>query len=86
MQTFVEMERPYESLYQRKFDEEEQEKTPAFASKEQDFNERWGWFVSLDMLSNNNPILWDQITEWNVIKFLNTVSYYHEKAKAYERV
>lgn len=83
MQSVVEMEKPYSGLYDKKFDDEENEKPNGLADKEDSFNERWGWIVTLDMLSNNNPTKWDEITDWNVIKFLNTVSYYHEKAKVY---
>ena len=53
------------------------------ADKETAFNEQWGWFVTLDMLSNNNPYLWDAIGDWHAIKFFNMISYYHAKAKVY---
>lgn len=45
----------------------------------EEFGDKWGWFVILDMLSNNDPTKWDEISEWNVIKFLNTIAYYKEK-------
>ena len=81
MQSIVEMEKDYQGLYKKEEHQEFEQETFEAHTKQETFNEKWGWFITLDMLSNNNPNLWDEITEWNVIRFLNTISYYHDKAK-----
>lgn len=43
------------------------------------FRSRWGWFITLDNISNNDRTKWDYFLEMNVIEFLNTLAYYKEK-------
>lgn len=78
MQSLQRLDEPYNGLYRAKDLEEEIEEYKSIGS---DFNEQWGWYVVLDMLSNNNPTKWNEISEWNVLEFLNIISYYHAKAK-----
>lgn len=43
------------------------------------FIEYWGWFVTLDNLTNNRRELWDYFLDMNIIEFLNTISFYKDK-------
>ena len=45
------------------------------------FERHWGYIIALDNLSNSNPLLWDELTEKNVIWFLNVLTYYNDKQK-----
>lgn len=69
------MDEPYKSLY-RESDTEDSERSEIVTES---FQESWGWHIVLDMLSSNDPTKWDEITKWNVIKFLNTIAYYKAK-------
>lgn len=44
----------------------------------------WGWFVTLDAISNNVRKDWDYFTTMNVIEFLTTLSFYKDKQE-YEK-
>ncbi len=43
------------------------------------FAERWGWYVTLDRLSNSRPDKWKYYYDMGVIEFLNLVAFYKDK-------
>lgn len=43
------------------------------------FSTKWGWYVTLDHLSNSRVVDWDRIVEFKVTTFLNMLSYYKDK-------
>ena len=43
------------------------------------FVKHWGWYYTLDNLSNNDRSKWDYLLDLNVIAFLNTLAYYKDK-------
>ena len=43
------------------------------------FVEYWGWYYTLDNLSNNDRTKWDFFLDMNVVAFLNTLAYYKDK-------
>ena len=45
------------------------------------FTERWGWWSTLDNLTNSRIDKWDEILNWDITKALNIVSYYSDKQK-----
>jgi hypothetical protein len=50
------------------------------------FNKRWGWWQTLDNLTNSRIDKWDIVLEWNVIKALNIVAYYSDKQKVHMQI
>ena len=47
--------------------------------------ENWGWFITLDNLSNSRPETWEEFEKMGVIQFLNICSFYKDKQKEQER-
>ena len=43
------------------------------------FVEHWGWYYTLDSLSNNDRTKWEYFLNMKVIAFLNTLAYYKDK-------
>ena len=43
------------------------------------FVKHWGWYYTLDNLSNNDRTKWEYFLEMNVIEFLNSLSYFKDK-------
>jgi hypothetical protein len=52
--------------------EDNQEGSPEFVK-------HWGWYYTLDNLSNNDRTKWDAFLDMNVVAFLNTLAYYKDK-------
>ena len=50
------------------------------------FATKWGWFVTLDNLSNSNLLQWDEYMAMNVTPFLNLCAYIKDKQKEQERI
>ena len=46
---------------------------------------RWGWMITLDNLSKNDPTKYPYYYKLNVIEFLTILSYYNDKRKEEER-
>ena len=46
---------------------------------EEGFREYWGWKVTLNELSDGNPLIEDEILKWNWIRFLNELAFRKEK-------
>ena len=46
-----------------------------------EFTKRWGWWATLDNLTNSRIDKWDEVLNYNVIKALNIVAYYSDKQK-----
>ena len=51
-----------------------------------DFERYWGWQHIIIEMSEGNPIIEDAIYEWEVIRFLNRLSYLKEKAQVEEQI
>jgi hypothetical protein len=51
-----------------------------------DFERYWGWQHIIIEMSEGNPIVEDAIYEWEVIRFLNRLSYLKEKAQVEEQI
>lgn len=45
------------------------------------FSEYWGWYGTLDSLSNNDVTKWEYISKMDLISFLNIIAYYKDKHK-----
>lgn len=50
------------------------------------FSQRWGWWLTLDNLTNSRIDKWDEILNWDVTKALNIVAYYTDKQKMERQV
>ena len=59
-------------LADKESDEDSGEGSPEFVK-------HWGWYYTLDNLSNNDRTKWDSFLEMNVVAFLNTLAYYKDK-------
>ena len=46
----------------------------------------WGWFVTLDNLSNGCPEKWEFYYDMKLIEFLNILLYYKNKEEYYEKL
>lgn len=46
---------------------------------------RWGWVITLDNISGEDPTKWPYYYDLNVIEFLTICSYYKDKAEEKER-
>lgn len=57
---------------EQKGDEDTSEGSPEFIK-------HWGWYYTLDSLSNNDRTKWDYLLDMNVVAFLNTLAYYKDK-------
>jgi len=44
-----------------------------------EFVRHWGWYYTLDSLSNNDRSKWDYYLDMNVVAFLNTLAYFKDK-------
>lgn len=44
-----------------------------------EFVKHWGWYYTLDSLSNNDRSKWDYYLDMNVVAFLNTLAYFKDK-------
>ena len=72
------------SRYPKLFVKETGEITEVKQKNKMGFAEYWGWYLVYDSLSNNDPIRWPEIDEWNVISFLNTIAFYKDKQREQE--
>lgn len=45
------------------------------------FTDVWGWYINLEMMSKGRLEMWDYLTEMNVTKFMNYLSFNYDKAK-----
>jgi hypothetical protein len=46
------------------------------------FLEQWGWEYNIDLCAENDRVSWEHIyTKWNVIEFMNRLSYLKDKGK-----
>ena len=43
------------------------------------FAKHWGWFITLDSISNNNPKDYNYYTSMNIKAFLTLLSFYKDK-------
>ena len=59
-------------IEEKESDEDTSEGSPEFVRY-------WGWYYTLDNLSNNDRTKWDYFLDMNVIAFLNALSYYKDK-------
>ena len=50
------------------------------------FGERWGWWHTLDNLTNSRIDKWDEVLNYEVIKALNLVAYYKDKQRMEQQV
>ena len=50
------------------------------------FNQKWGWIATINAMSNNDRSKWDYYFDLNVIEFLNSVTFYKDKADEDYRV
>ena len=50
------------------------------------FGQRWGWWHTLDNLTNSRIDKWDEILNWDITKALNIVAYYSDKQKMEQQV
>jgi hypothetical protein len=48
--------------------------------------EAWGWYVTLDNLSNGCPEKWEYYYDMKLIEFLNLLLYYKDKEEYYEKL
>jgi len=71
LETLERLNAAYPSLFS-KSDGDEGERTGGFV-------EEWGWFVTLDNLTDSDFTKWDTVTEWGVVRFLNTLTYFKQK-------
>lgn len=44
------------------------------------FHKQWGWIVLVNTLANNDRTKWEDILSMQVVEFLNTISFYKDKA------
>ena len=49
------------------------------------YNDKWGWYETLYNMTNGDLTKWDIILEWNVVRFLNTLSFIKDKQKRERR-
>jgi hypothetical protein len=46
------------------------------------FLDQWGWEYNIDLCAENDRVSWEHIyTRWNVIEFMNRLSYLKDKGK-----
>ena len=45
------------------------------------FLEHWGWEYNIDQCAENERITWDEVYNWNVVVFMNKISYLKDKGK-----
>lgn len=82
MQCYGEGIKRYPKLFNQKLGEV----TEGEPKKQVGFAEHWGWYLVYDSLSNNDPLKWDEIDKWDVIRFLNTIAFYRDKQKEQEEI
>ena len=78
---FFETLERFNSSYQQLLQEGGVEETDGVNPRTETFAEYWGWFLTLDNLSNNRRELWDYFLEMNVTEFMNTICFYKDKQK-----
>lgn len=44
-----------------------------------DFRTRWGWYITIDELTNGDPFKETEVYGWSVIRFLNRLAYLKER-------
>lgn len=66
--------------YPRLFKQEQQEDDEGDGEEVRaGFVTHWGWYYTLDNLSNNDRTKWDYFLDMNVIAFLNYIAYEKDK-------
>jgi hypothetical protein len=48
--------------------------------------EQWGWYVTLDNMSNSRPETWQFYYEMKLLEFLNLLLYYKDKEEYIEKI
>ena len=44
-----------------------------------EYEKRWGWFILLSNITNNDFTKWDTVLDWNIVRLLNTISFIKDK-------
>ena len=73
------------SLYGGLFSTEDKDDTRGIGLNKKGFTEQFGWYITLDNLSNSRPETWEYYMNISVIELLNLCAYYKSKAKVEER-
>lgn len=84
MQCFSELTNAYPKLF-RKDAEKGNQRGEETIKKKVSFTDVWGWYCTLDGLSNNDRTKWDYFLDMKIIEFLNTLSYFRDKQKDQQR-
>ena len=74
----------YSNLFERTIKTGEQESGELI--KRNGFSEHWGWFITLDNLSNGDRSKWEYFLSMNVIEFLNYLAFVKDKQKHQEQI
>lgn len=76
----------YKSLFGEKdeggdSEDEEDDRPDPIEIDNKSYIDRWGWYETLYNLTNGDLTKWDIVLEWNVVRFLNTLSFIKDKQK-----
>ena len=45
------------------------------------FIEQWGWEYNIDQCALNERVSWETVYNWNLVQFMNKISYLKDKGK-----
>jgi hypothetical protein len=45
------------------------------------FLEQWGWEYNIDQCVQNERVTWEVVYNWNLVQFMNKISYLKDKGK-----
>ncbi len=71
----------YSGLFGKRINQSEQDGEQVDKTEQDKHLEYWGWYVTLDSLSNKDRTKWDYYLNMNVVAFLNYLSFVKDRNK-----
>ena len=84
MESLGKLNQSYSGLFEIEDSREDDGSRRNTSGGNEGFSERWGWWITLDNLSNGCFEKWEYYETMNVIQFLNTCAYVKDKQKMLE--
>lgn len=81
MQTYQRLNKKYNSLFGKRFVEDEESNEGEVKRDAETFGERWGWIYNAELIKGFEGIKLDDVWNLSIIQALNALAYLKDKAR-----
>ena len=81
MQTYERLNKKYNSLFGKRFVEDEEGNEGEVERNVETFGERWGWVYNAELIKEFEGIKLDEVWNLSIIQALNGLAYLKDKAR-----